>query len=753
MDGEGGQAFGSFQEQQNILKERRQSQSRIYMDDIENTRCNFRKRGYLPIENYGMIGNLRTIALCGTDGSIDFFCYPKFDSPSIFLRMLDNTKVSMAQDLLTPCTNADQQGGHFSIKPLQHTSNKQQYLPGSNILTTRFLSDEGVSQITEYMHLPRRSQRLLTKPLLPWLIRQLEVIRGEVRFRVECFPSFDYARAAHSTEFVPLRQREKEAVLYPEDQLPSLVCEKKIVFKSKDLTLDFRWLIKCGEDSCPRIDFKLEEIPDGPKGPGVISEFTLKETQEVIFILREMPRDELNPARVHTEKGGNPVAVTADDIPNAKRGASPEESMNAPNIDPPLTVSLCNAIFSQTANYWQEWISQIKYTGRWREIVYRSALMLKLLTYEPTGAVVASPTFGLPEDIGGNRNWDYRYLWVRDSAFTVYAFMRLGLVEEAKNFMGFMEGRCNDLNEDGSLQIMYSIDGDKKLIEYELDHLEGYRGSRPVRVGNGAYDHLQLDIYGEFMDAVYLYNKYGPPVSYDMWCTCQKLVNYVCDHWDEPDMSIWEVRGMKQNFTYSKVMCWAHLAIIGLRLAEKRMFPCPDRYKWLAVRDDIYLTVMTKCWNPEKKFFCQSYESRDALDSSVLIMPLVFFSSPSDPRLLSTIHQILLPPEKGGLTANNLIFRYNYNTTDDGLGGMEGSFSMCTFWLVEALTRAGKYDKKLLNRALVVFEQMTGYGNHLGLLSEEIARSGELLGNFPQAFTHMSLISAAFNLDRVMQSL
>jgi len=408
------------------------------------------------------------------------------------------------------------------------------------------------------------------------------------------------------------------------------------------------------------------------------------------------------------------------------------------------------SLYKQTLAYWQKWISQSCYKGRWRENVHRSALTLKLLTYEPTGAVVASPTFGLPEEIGGPRNWDYRYTWIRDSAFTVYALMRLGMVQETERYMRYMEERCKDLNPDGSLNIMYSIDGEKELTEIELTHLDGYRSSKPVRIGNGAYDHLQLDIYGELLDAVYLFNKYGSPLSYDMWQSIRKLVNYVCDNWDQEDMSIWEVRGKKQNFTYSKIMCWVAVDR-GIRLSEKRVLPCPDRDRWMRIRDTIYDEIMTKAWNPERKFFAQSYEALDALDSSVLIMPLVFFISPNDPRFISTVEQILLPPEKGGLMANNLAYRYNYETTDDGLGGgVEGSFSMCTLWLVEALTRAGKYDKKLLKKAEFIFEQMISYGNHLGLYSEEIASSGELLGNFPQAFTHLAFISAAFNLDRVL---
>lgn len=249
-----------------------------------------------------------------------------------------------------------------------------------------------------------------------------------------------------------------------------------------------------------------------------------------------------------------------------------------------------------------------------------------------------------------------------------------------------------------------------------------------------------MDIYGELLDGIYLYNKYGEPISYDMWCAVRNLVNYVCDHYNEPDNSIWEVRGQRQHFLYSLVQCWVALDR-GLRLSEKRMFPCLERDKWLRTRDILYEHIMQKCWNPQLEMFTQSIEDQNALDASCLIMPLVFFISPVDPRMISTIKRILLPPEKGGLVTNNLVFRYNFLTTDDGVGGLEGAFSMCTFWLVEALTRAGMYDKKLLQRAVVMFEEMLSYSNHLGLFSEEIARSGEQLGNMPQAFTHISFIS------------
>ncbi|CAG8573108.1 127_t:CDS:10, partial [Acaulospora morrowiae] len=637
--------------------------------NIENARSNFRNRGYLPIENYGLIGNLRTVALCGTDGSIDFMCYPKFDSPSIFVRLLDHEK-----------------GG----------SNKQQYHPNSNILLTRFLDEDGVGEISDFMHLPEKVHRVTPKPLLPWLIRHVDVVRGEVNFHLELFPAFNYALDSHTTEIVDYNVKKKDGSEY--------MGNKRVIFTSNSLQMDLRYIIEDGETEVPCIEFRIVERA-GFKGPGVEANFTLRGGQKVDFIFRQVP------------------VTTADG-----------------ELDPEISSKFLKGMFRETLSFWQSWIAQSTYKGRWREFVHRSALALKLLTYEPTGAVVAAPTFGLPEEIGGPRNWDYRYTWVRDSAFTFYALMKLGMTEEAKNYINFMDERCRDLNEDGSLNIMYSIDGHKELTEIELTHLDGYRCSRPVRIGNGAYSHLQLDIYGEFMDAMYLYNKYGSPISYDMWVSIRKLVNYVCKNWMEKDMSIWEVRGQKQNFTYSKLMCWVAVDR-GLRLAEKRCLPCPDRDHWLKVRDTIYEDIMENAWNPQRKIFTQSYESMDQLDSSVLIMPMVFFISPTDPRFLTTVKQILLPPEKGGLMVNNLVFRYNTSSTDDGLGGEEGSFSMCTFWLIESLTRAGRYDKNLLEKAEFIFEQIIKYGNHLNLFSEEIASSGELLGNFPQAFTHIALIS------------
>ncbi|CAN5840210.1 glycoside hydrolase family 15 protein [soil metagenome] len=599
---------------------------------------------YQPIQDYGVIGDMHSAALVGTDGSIDWLCFPHFDSPSVFAAILD-----------------DEKGGRFKIAPAaEGAARKQLYWPDTNVLITRFFSPEGVGEIIDYMPVgvPENGHGYHQ------VIRRVRVVRGEMAFGMECSPAFDYAREGHETE----------------------ISSEGACFRSSDLGLGL-----------------ATQVPLEENGGAAVAEFSLGEGETAVFVLREI------------EDGGCGIPF------------SEEEE---------------DELFKQTVEYWRRWLSKCTYTGRWREVVHRSALALKLLTFEPTGAIVAAPTMGLPEGVGGERNWDYRYTWIRDAAFTLYGLLRIGFTEEAAAFMGWIENRCQSSDPDGSLQLMYGLDGRRDLTEETLDHLDGYQGSRPVRLGNGAFDQLQLDIYGELMDAVYLYNKHGDPISYDLWTRLRALINWVCDNWRREDEGIWEVRGGRRHFVYSKLMCWVAVDR-GLRLAAKRSFPA-DRERWLAVRDEIYEEIMEKGWSQEREAFVQAYGD-DTLDASNLIMPLVFFLAPNDPRMLKTLDATNRPPGDGGLVANNLVYRYDVEKSTDGLAGEEGTFSLCTFWLVEALTRAGRVDE-----ARLMFEQMLGYANHLGLYAEEIGHSGEALGNFPQAFTHLTLISAAFNLDRAL---
>ncbi|MEM9923286.1 MAG: glycoside hydrolase family 15 protein [Cyanobacteria bacterium P01_D01_bin.50] len=452
------------------------------------------------------------------------------------------------------------------------------------------------------------------------------------------------------------------------------------------------------------------EVPLVEDGEGVTAEFTLNAGETAVFVLR----------------GITPSADSSLEI-------SPGETRK---------------LLENTIDYWRNWISQCTYKGRWRETVERSALVLKLLTYEPTGAIIAAPTCSLPEKMGGTLNWDYRYTWIRDAAFIVYAFLRIGFTQEAAKFIDWIDSRCHRVQENGILQIVYGIDGRSELTEEVLEHLEGYKGSSPVRIGNGAYQQLQLDIYGELIDAVYLFNKHGYPISYDLWINLQQYLDWVCDNWHRQDCGIWETRDEQRHFVYSKLMCWVALDR-GLRLSHKRSFP-GNQHRWLKVRDEIYQEIMSQGWSEEKQAFVQYYGS-SRLDAGNLIMPLVLFTSPNDPRMLKTLDAIRQPLEKGGLMSGGLVYRNHKEDSGEEVKNGEGTFNLCTFWLIEGLTRAGKADRALLKEARLMFEGMLSYGNHLGLYAEEIDISGRALGNFPQGFTHLALISAAWNLNEAIE--
>ncbi len=607
------------------------------------------ERDYLPIAEHGLIGDLHTVALVGTNGTIDWYCCPSFDAPSVFGAILDRER-----------------GGFYALRPEGGDwSSRQLYFPDTNILITRFFSPAGVGEVQDFMPIATPGEGMHRHRLL----RRVAVVRGKMRFAIEVQPRFDYGRAEHEVEMHP----------------------HGVLFRSSALTVALEGAIARRGGAEERVQ---------RDGQGVRAAFELEAGESKTFVLERVKPD---------------------------------------HICRPFTEHETHELLRETVGYWRRWVGHSRYRGRWREMVARSALTLKLLTYAPTGALVAAPTTSLPEQLGGERNWDYRYTWIRDAAFSLYGLLRLGFTEEAQAFMGWLTDRTREwrIGPSGPLQIMYGIDGRAELPEEELTHLSGYRGSAPVRVGNGAANQCQLDIYGELIDSVYLFNKYGAPIFHETWGNVRRIVDWLCEHWDDVDEGIWETRGGQKDFTYSRLMCWVAIER-AIRMNRARGLP-GDIVRWLNERDRIYNQIMLKGWNRERSAFVQHYGS-DVLDASILLMPLVLFIAPRDPRWLATLDAI-----GNELVSDSLVYRYNVEASPDGLRGEEGTFSMCSFWYVEALTRAGRLDE-----ARLAFEKMLTYANHLGLFSEEIGPTGELLGNFPQAFTHLALISAAHNLDRTL---
>jgi GH15 family glucan-1,4-alpha-glucosidase len=594
-----------------------------------------KKSQYQPIENYGIIGDLNTVALVGLNGSIDFMCFPDFDSPSVFAALLD-----------------DENGGFFSIAPeSENVKNKQLYLPDTNVLLTRFLGIGGIVEITDFMPVE-------TMEVGKELVRIVTCVHGEMKILMQCCPRFDYARKKHTI---------------------SRVSDHEVAFADEQGQLKFRL---------------LSTIPVEVDGTDAHVNFSLRTGEKASFMFEYI------------------------------------EENTSSNVD--LEKFVEQGLFA-TISYWKDWVLQSSYQGRWTEVVNRSALVLKLMTSQKYGSIIAAPTFGLPEEIGGTRNWDYRYTWIRDASFTVYTLLKLGYRKEAREFIAWVEQRCNDIDDAGRLRLMYGIDGRKDLFEIVLDHLEGYRKSSPVRIGNGAYDQVQLDIYGELLDSVYLYDKHVDPIAYDFWCDIKKQVDWVCNNWNTEDQGIWEVRGGKRKFLYSRLLCWVALDR-AVKIAESHSYPYDQ--KWRTERDTIFNSIHDEFWNDDIKAFVQ-YHGADTVDAATLLMPMVRFIGFKDPKWLSTLKRI-----EDELVSDSLVYRYRNNQKFDGLNGAEGTFSMCTFWYVECLSRAGQ-----LSKARLYFEKMLGYANHLGLYAEMLGIQGEHLGNFPQAFTHLGLISAALALD------
>jgi GH15 family glucan-1,4-alpha-glucosidase len=591
---------------------------------------------YPEIADHGLIGDLQSAALVAGDGTIDWFCCPRFDSPSVFASLLDHDR-----------------GGHFRIAPVATSVRRQLYFPSTAILVTRFMTEDGVGEVVDFMpiHDPEKPSERRR------IVRVMRAVRGTVRFRVECAPRIDYGRADHELS----------------------VNESGARFTSPTLTLALH-----------------STFPLQAQGKDVAAEITLTQGQVEGVMLESGP------------------------------DATPR----------PVEREAVREIMDRTIQDWRSWLDRSSYVGRWREIVQRSAITLRLMTYAPTGALVAAPTTGLPEQVGGERNWDYRFTWVRDASFSIYALLGLGFDHEAFRFLTWMRDRVMDQAEDGSapLKIMYRIDGSSDLVETSLDHFEGYRGSRPVRIGNGAADQLQLDIYGEALDSLYHGNSRGLRIGHPGWVKLQKVMGWLIDHWDQPDEGVWETRGGRQNFTYGRLMCWVAMDRT-IKLATEYGLPA-DISRLMTERDRIYNQLVEKGFNQRVGAYTQHYNT-DVLDASVLLMPLVGFAAPTDPMWQSTLRAV-----DEQLVSDSLVYRYNPSASPDGLRGQEGTFSICTFWYVDALARSGR-----LEDARLVFEKMLTYSSPTGLFAEEIGLTGEQLGNFPQAFSHLSLINAAMNLD------
>ncbi|HSK20239.1 MAG TPA: glycoside hydrolase family 15 protein [Longimicrobiales bacterium] len=591
---------------------------------------------YKPISRYGVIGDTRTAALIGADGAIDWCCFPRFDSPSVFGAILDNEK-----------------GGRFRVCPVGDYTSTQRYFPLTNILVTSFhLHDgSGAFEVLDVMpspdgHIPLAAPHEIN--------RRVRGLHGRARVEVTFEPRFDYARAATHVQ----------------------ACNGGVLASGGSETLSLT--------SPDALDWSVDDAAGSAS-----AEFEVHPGVDRWLVLR------WNVEGVR--------AVEAAD---------------------------CQRKLEATASYWNEWAGNLRCAGLYRAEVERSALALKLLFYEPTGAVVAAPTTALPEEIGGVRNWDYRYCWLRDAAFTLSAFNIVGLHDEARRFVQYLHWVAG--KSDGPLQIMYGIGGEMELDEHELTHLSGYRDSRPVRIGNGAHSQLQLDIYGELLAAVSLWHEQHL-VDEEFWQLLITIVDWVADNWQRPDSSIWEIRAEPRHYVYSKVMCWVALDR-AIHMAGELGAP-PRLEHWRAQRAAIHEQVLERGWDEERGTFVQSYGS-SALDAANLLIGVYGFLPGDDPRMKGTIAATLRE-----LTRDGMLYRY---TSEDGLPGQEGVFSICTFWLADALVLSG--DVEAGER---VFRRMLRFANPLGLYSEQIdPRTGDFLGNFPQAFTHIALINTARLLER-----
>jgi GH15 family glucan-1,4-alpha-glucosidase len=599
---------------------------------------------YPGIEDHGLIGDLQTAALITDDGVVDWFCAPRFDSPSIFAALLDRRR-----------------GGYFRIAPVgTDYVSRQLYLPDTPILITRFLSADGVGEVIDFM--PVAGDRATDRHRL---VRMVRVVRGRMRFGMECHPRFNYGRDRHEAELT----------------------SDGAVFRTDAMTVT---------------------VSPARRNGRLVRENDIRLVDGGMEASATLSAGDVGGLVLETGAVGPPRVVTPDEILH---------------------------MFEQTREFWRGWLARSRYRGRWREAVDRSAMTLKLLTYAPTGALVAAPTAGLPEQVGGERNWDYRYTWVRDASLSVSALLALGFTDEAQGFLGWLNDRIDPATGNGApLRVMYRIDGSSDLGEETLDHFEGYRGSRPVRIGNGAADQLQLDIYGEALDSIHVADAHSLEMSHHAWRNVTHMVDWLCDQWDQPEDGIWETRGGRHDFVYGRLMSWVAVDR-AIRLAWRRGRPA-DLDRWTTTRSAVYQQIMERGYSPKREAFVQHYET-DVLDAALLYMPVMGFIAPTDPLWRSTLRAM-----DEELVSDSLVYRYDPAASPDGLRGSEGTFTMCTFWYVDALAGSGR-----LEEARLVFEKMLTHRNPLGLYSEEIAPTGRHVGNFPQAFSHLALIRAATNLD------
>lgn len=595
---------------------------------------------YLPISDYAIIGDAHTAALVARDGSIDWCCWPDFDSPAVFCRLLDSDR-----------------GGHFRIGPATGSYSCSRSYDGlTNVLQTTFETEGGRARLTDLMPVkPKDNERGEDVASGYEILRLIEGVHGSVEMEIVFRPTFDFGRGNTTLS----------------------ICDEGAVAKANSEVLALY---------CP--------LPLSMDHTGALSgKFRITAGQRVWVSLRYVTNPSLNE---------RPHLGDAD------------------------------ARLEGTISYWKGWSKTSTYEGPYSEMVHRSALVLKLLTFEPTGALVAAPTTSLPEEIGGIRNWDYRFTWLRDSALIIYALQLIGYRHEATDFFDWLD-RLR-LAHHGDMQIMYTVRGESDLTEYSLEHLSGYRGSRPVRVGNSAFNQRQIDVYGQVLDAVHLYHGLiREPVKEDWWDEVCFMANQAAMRWREPDHGIWEVRGGKRHFLYSKLMCWVALdRAIKLAAHSDRQTPAT---RWAKVRSQIEGAILAEGYDSDVGAFTQVLGG-SALDASALVIPFTGFLSADDPRVVSTVQTI-----GEQLTSNGMIYRY---LTEDGLPGREGAFAMCTFWLADNLALVGRVDE-----AREIFERIVSYANDVGLLSEEIdPLTGELLGNYPQGFTHLSLIRTALHIAK-----